>query len=82
MRTFTSIEIFKFILQTLFDGEPEDPNYNPLPEERPGGFDWGAAGENAEANNLGDEQNRRPHEDQQFKQSFAVLQEDNAKIQD
>jgi len=51
------------MLRTLFDGEPEDPNYNPLPEERPGGFDWGAAGENAEANNLGDEQNRRPHED-------------------
>lgn len=20
----------------------EDPNYNPLPEDRPGGFDWGA----------------------------------------
>jgi len=19
----------------------EDPNYNPLPEDRPGGFDWG-----------------------------------------
>ena len=47
-----------FLLQTLFDGEPEDPNYNPLPEERPGGFDWGAAGENAGANNIGDEQNR------------------------
>ena len=28
----------------LFDAAPEDPNYNPLPEERPGGFDWGAGG--------------------------------------
>jgi Derlin-2/3 len=26
----------------LFDSHTEDPNYNPLPEERPGGFDWGA----------------------------------------
>ena len=25
----------------MFDAAPEDPNYNPLPEERPGGFDWG-----------------------------------------
>ena len=25
----------------LFDAQPEDPDYNPLPEERPGGFDWG-----------------------------------------
>jgi len=24
----------------IFDRE-DDPNYNPLPEERPGGFDWG-----------------------------------------
>ena len=51
--------------QTLFDGEPEDPNYNPLPEERPGGFDWGAAGDNAGADNVGDEQNRRQNENQQ-----------------
>jgi len=28
----------------LFDSHTEDPNYNPLPEERPGGFEWGAAG--------------------------------------
>jgi len=52
------------ILRTLFDGEPEDPNYNPLPEERPGGFDWGAAGDNAGADNVGDEQNRRQNENQ------------------
>ncbi|KAK1787568.1 hypothetical protein P4O66_016056, partial [Electrophorus voltai] len=25
----------------LFDTAEEDPNYNPLPEERPGGFPWG-----------------------------------------
>ncbi|CAL8143478.1 unnamed protein product [Orchesella dallaii] len=30
-------------LRQLFDPvEEEDPNYNPLPEDRPGGFDWGA----------------------------------------
>lgn len=28
--------------KTLLDTAPEDPNYNPLPEEeRPGGYDWG-----------------------------------------
>nr|CAD7453933.1 unnamed protein product [Timema tahoe] len=29
------------ILKTLFDGQPHDPDYTPLPEDRPGGFDWG-----------------------------------------
>lgn len=29
------------IMKWLFDPAVEDPNYNPLPEERPGGFDWG-----------------------------------------
>ncbi|XP_067681698.1 derlin-2-like [Haliotis asinina] len=29
------------ILKYLFDAAPEDPNYNPLPEDRPGGFEWG-----------------------------------------
>lgn len=28
-------------LTYLFEGAPEDPNYNPLPEDRPGGFNWG-----------------------------------------
>jgi len=29
-------------LKRLFDGGPaQDPNYQPLPEERPGGFNWG-----------------------------------------
>jgi len=31
-----------YILKLLFDTHAEDPNYDPLPEERPGGFDWGA----------------------------------------
>ncbi|XP_072163643.1 derlin-2-like [Diadema setosum] len=30
------------ILNTLLDTPPEDPSYNPLPEEeRPGGYEWG-----------------------------------------
>lgn len=49
-------------LQAIFDGEPEDPNYNPLPEERPGGFDWGAGGENPRANV---DENRRQEENDQ-----------------
>ena len=32
------------VLKAIFDPVTEDPNYNPLPEERPGGFDWGNAG--------------------------------------
>ena len=27
--------------KVLFDGAQNDPNYNPLPEDRPGGFEWG-----------------------------------------
>jgi len=29
------------IIKALFDAPPDDPNYNPLPEDRPGGFNWG-----------------------------------------
>ncbi|XP_069741015.1 derlin-2 isoform X1 [Narcine bancroftii] len=29
------------ILKAIFDIPEEDPNYNPLPEDRPGGFNWG-----------------------------------------
>nr|CAH0109536.1 unnamed protein product [Daphnia galeata] len=32
------------ILKLLFDTHIEDPLYNPAPDERPGGFDWGGAG--------------------------------------
>jgi len=29
------------IIKTLLEPAPYDPNYNPLPEDRPGGFNWG-----------------------------------------
>lgn len=32
------------IIKYIFEDAPADPNYNPLPEERPGGFDWGNDG--------------------------------------
>jgi Derlin-2/3 len=32
------------MLKVLCDPAQEDPNYDPLPEERPGGFDWGNGG--------------------------------------
>jgi len=38
-------------MKWLFDAQREDPNYNPLPEDRPGGFAWGEGerpGENAD----------------------------------
>lgn len=27
--------------KSIFDAHVEDPDYNPLPGERPGGFQWG-----------------------------------------
>lgn len=30
-----------FYRKRLFDEAPEDSNYAPLPEDRPGGFNWG-----------------------------------------
>lgn len=30
-----------FFSKTLFDAHPEDPDYMPPPEDRPGGFNWG-----------------------------------------
>ncbi|KAK3595710.1 hypothetical protein CHS0354_025332 [Potamilus streckersoni] len=43
------------ILKFLLESPPEDPNYNPLPEERPGGFNWGegrqAGDQNADQEN-------------------------------
>lgn len=30
-----------FLRKTIFDGLPADPNYQPFPEDRPGGFHWG-----------------------------------------
>lgn len=36
------IDYFIFIFsKKLFDEHPEDPDYAPLPEDRPGGFAWG-----------------------------------------
>ncbi|OXU25424.1 hypothetical protein TSAR_003514 [Trichomalopsis sarcophagae] len=29
------------ILKVLFDSNTDDPDYTPLPEDRPGGFNWG-----------------------------------------
>lgn len=30
-----------YFRKNLFDSQPEDADYVPLPEERPGGFEWG-----------------------------------------
>ena len=32
-------------LSAIFDPVTEDPDYAPLPEDRPGGFDWGNGAE-------------------------------------
>ena len=51
----------------LFDVPPEDPNYNPLPEERPGGYNWGE-GAPAQA----EDNEERPGDDQ-WQQSCREL---------
>ena len=40
------------ILKVLCDEAPEDPNYAPPPEERPGGYDWGGNNDNGDNNNV------------------------------
>ena len=42
------------ILKVLCDEAPEDPNYAPPPEERPGGYNWG---NNIDNENNGDNNN-------------------------
>jgi Derlin-2/3 len=40
-----------YFMRWLFDGPQADPSYQPEPEDRPGGFDWGqgaAAGDQQE----------------------------------
>merc|ERR1719367_203284 len=43
------------ILKVLCDEAPDDPDYAPPPEERPGGYNWGAGGDAHPAEN--DDQN-------------------------
>lgn len=53
----------------MFDPVEEDPNYNPLPEDRPGGFDWGGPppaqppGEEQPADDQRNDGRRHEHED-------------------
>ena len=37
------VHLYSISRKTLFDNRPSDPDYVPLPEDRPGGFDWGDA---------------------------------------
>ena len=41
--------LFFYSSKYLLEGPEQDSNYDPLPEERPGGFDWG------QGERLGDE---------------------------
>uniref|UniRef100_UPI00398EAF41 derlin-2-like isoform X2 n=1 Tax=Pristiophorus japonicus TaxID=55135 RepID=UPI00398EAF41 len=42
-------------LKAIFDGAEEDPNYNVLPEDRPGGFNWG------QGQRLGEQNEQNPN---------------------
>ncbi|KAK2170330.1 hypothetical protein LSH36_3g13031 [Paralvinella palmiformis] len=50
------------ILKYLFDPVPDDPNYNPLPDERPGGFEWGQGQRVANDDGREEEANRQQGE--------------------
>ncbi|KAG4075745.1 hypothetical protein HA402_003571 [Bradysia odoriphaga] len=51
-------------LKKLFNEHMDDPNYVPLPEERerPGGFNWGGEGLNAQQPNQRPEQQQQPQQ--------------------
>ena len=50
MKNYLVCNEFVFIFSKyLLEGPEQDSNYDPLPEERPGGFDWG------QGERLGDE---------------------------
>ena len=41
MRSFYDLVMLIICRRKLFDEAPEDSSYAPLPEDRPGGFNWG-----------------------------------------
>lgn len=43
---YTYIGNTVFFRKSLFDAHPQDPDYTPLPEDRPGGFNWGERPQN------------------------------------
>ena len=60
------------ILKVLCDESPDDPDYAPPPEERPGGYDWGAGG----GANPGAENNHNDNDDQNIGDNNNVLHND------
>jgi len=50
-------------LKNLCDPAPEDPTYDPQPEERPGGFQWGQNQENENINENVNENQNHEHQD-------------------
>jgi len=60
------------ILKVLCDESPDDPDYAPPPEERPGGYDWGAGG----GANPGAENDHNDNDDQNIGDNNNVLHND------
>ena len=60
------------ILKVLCDESPDDPDYAPPPEERPGGYDWGAGG----GVNPGAENDHNDNDDQNIGDNNNVLHND------
>ena len=60
------------ILKVLCDESPDDPDYAPPPEERPGGYDWGAGG----GANQGAENDHNDNDDQNIGDNNNVLHND------
>ena len=60
LKTFSLLLLY--FRRYFFDGPQNDPNYAPLPEDRPGGFAWG------EGRQLQPEQQQQQAEQQQQQQ--------------
>ena len=60
------------ILKVLCDESPDDPDYAPPPEERPGGYDWGAGG----GANPGADNDHNDNDDQNIGDNNNVLHND------
>ena len=41
-QTLLTVNFYSCFRKTIFDAPSADPNYQPMPEDRPGGFHWGA----------------------------------------
>ena len=65
------------ILKVLCDEAPDDPNYAPAPEDRPGGYDWGGQDVQNENDDMGDNNNVLHNDENQNLQEMPPNNQNN-----